>query len=132
MNKLLLLAAILIACFNLKGFSTGIPSQGSQTIQINTEDSTIKKLQLNDPKQGFKDLFVSDNLNGMNMTQLNPMAISFVQGYVGSQSIRLNKMKTWGRPYFDVISTILEKHGLPAELKYLSVIESDLKSSAVS
>ncbi|HEU0065114.1 MAG TPA: lytic transglycosylase domain-containing protein [Flavisolibacter sp.] len=132
MNKLLLLAAILIACFNLKGFSTGIPSQGSQTIQTNTEDSTIKKLQLNDPKQGFKDLFVSDNLNGMNMTQLNPMAISFVQGYVGSQSVRLNKMKTWGRPYFEVISTILEQHGLPAELKYLSVIESDLKSSAVS
>jgi membrane-bound lytic murein transglycosylase D len=41
-------------------------------------------------------------------------------------------MKTWGRPYFDIMNNILTQHGLPTELKYLSVIESALKTYAVS
>jgi membrane-bound lytic murein transglycosylase D len=41
-------------------------------------------------------------------------------------------MKTWGRPYFDIMNNILAQHGLPTELKYLSVIESALKTYAVS
>jgi membrane-bound lytic murein transglycosylase D len=41
-------------------------------------------------------------------------------------------MKDWGRPYFDMMDGILRAHGLPQELKYLAVIESDLKSSALS
>src|SRR5690606_694733 len=41
-------------------------------------------------------------------------------------------MKDWGRPYFNMMDEIFTKHGLPLELKYLSVIESKLKSNAVS
>jgi membrane-bound lytic murein transglycosylase D len=41
-------------------------------------------------------------------------------------------MKGWGRPYFDIMNNILSQHGLPTELKYLSVIESALKTYAVS
>ncbi|HYC29197.1 MAG TPA: lytic transglycosylase domain-containing protein, partial [Chitinophagaceae bacterium] len=37
-----------------------------------------------------------------------------------------------GRPYFNMIDGILIQHGLPKELKYLAVIESELKPSAVS
>ena len=47
-------------------------------------------------------------------------------------SARLNRMKGWGKPYFDMIGDVFTQHGLPVELKYLSVIESDLKTSAVS
>jgi membrane-bound lytic murein transglycosylase D len=132
MNKLLLLAALLINCLVFNAHSAGIPLQGAHSLQVPLEDSTIKEVLLNDPKQGFKDLFVTENQNGLNISKLNPKAINFVQNYVTNQSGRLNKMKSWGRPYFDLISTILEQHGLPSELKYLSVIESDLKSSAVS
>ena len=132
MNKLLLFAALLINCLGLKAYSAGIPLQGAHALQVPLEDSIIKEALLNDPKQGFKDLFVNENQNGLNISKLNPKAINFVQNYVSSQSGRLNRMKSWGRPYFDMISTILEQHGLPSELKYLSVIESDLKSSAVS
>ena len=132
MNKLLLFAFLISNCFLFKAQSAGIPSQGAHSFQVPFEDSTIKQVLLNDPKQGFKDLFVNENQNGLNISKLNPKAINFVQNYVNSQSSRLNRMKSWGRPYFDMISTILEQHGLPSELKYLSVIESDLKSSAVS
>jgi membrane-bound lytic murein transglycosylase D len=41
-------------------------------------------------------------------------------------------MKDWGRPYFDMMDGILAAHGLPNELKYLAVIESNLKVYALS
>ena len=37
-------------------------------------------------------------------------------------------MKDWARAYFDMMDGILTKHGLPKELKYLAVVESQLKS----
>ena len=36
-------------------------------------------------------------------------------------------MKDWGKAYFDMMDGILAKHGLPKELKYLAVIESQLE-----
>jgi membrane-bound lytic murein transglycosylase D len=41
-------------------------------------------------------------------------------------------MKVWGRPYFDLYDRILSSYGIPVQLKYLSVIESSLRSTAVS
>jgi membrane-bound lytic murein transglycosylase D len=41
-------------------------------------------------------------------------------------------MKGWALPYFNMMDGILVAHGLPNELKYLAVIESDLQSYAVS
>ncbi|MES1221051.1 MAG: lytic transglycosylase domain-containing protein [Bacteroidota bacterium] len=86
-----------------------------------------------DPKQGFKDLFESNaKAGGLNTSQLNPRAISFVQDYMDKNGKSLQKLKSWGRPYFDMMDKILELHGVPGEMKYLAVIESYLKSSAVS
>lgn len=66
------------------------------------------------------------------LAELHPMAIGFVKDYLDDHTNRLEKMKTWGDPYFRMIDNILAKYNLPAELKYLAVIESDLKSNAVS
>jgi membrane-bound lytic murein transglycosylase D len=86
-----------------------------------------------DPKQGFKDLFVVSTLsNGANTEQLNPLAISFVQDYIDKFGKSMEDMKSWGKPYFDMMDGILTQHGLPKELKYLAVIESYLKSNARS
>ncbi len=70
--------------------------------------------------------------NELNTVNLNPRAISFVEDYMEKFGSNLGKMKTWGRPYFDIMNNILTQHGLPTELKYLSVIESALKTYAVS
>ena len=98
------------------------------------EDTVVKKAEfVSDPKQGFKDLFVSTSSSGsLNTAQLNPRAVSFVQDYMDKNSKSLEKMKGWGKPYFDMMDKILELHGVPGEMKYLAVIESYLKSSAVS
>ena len=97
-------------------------------------DSTIAPVAIaSDPKTGFKDLFVGKpEEDGLNQVQLNPRAISFVEDYMVKHRKGLEKLKGWGRPYFDMIDAVLSYHGLPRELKYLAVIESYLKTYAVS
>jgi membrane-bound lytic murein transglycosylase D len=81
---------------------------------------------------GFKDLFIATSMGGRNGAKLNPKAVSFVQDYIEKNGKELQSMKSWGRPYFSLIDKILSKYGLPRELKYLAVIESQLKPTSVS
>ena len=97
-------------------------------------DSTIAPVAIaNDPKTGFKGLYVSKpEEEGFSQVQLNPRAITFVDDYMLKHKKGLEKLKGWGRPYFDMIDAVLNYHSLPRELKYLAVIESYLKTYAVS
>ncbi|MES2881548.1 MAG: lytic transglycosylase domain-containing protein [Bacteroidota bacterium] len=133
MNRLLLLATFLI-CLTIQSKGATFPDTDQILIEgsFNNNDSTGKQIVLSNPKDGFKNLFEAETSDGINIGKLNPRAISFVEDYMVGNAARLAKMKSWGRPYFDLINDVLTKHGLPVELKYLSVIESDLKSSAVS
>jgi len=133
MNKLLLLATSLISLTIQSRGATHPPIEDKTYVKVERadNDSTAKSNQ-NNSKQGFKNLFETDATDGFNTYRLNPRAISFVEDYMEENSDRLTRMKSWGKPYFDLINNVLTKHGLPVELKYLSVIESDLKTSAVS
>jgi len=79
--------------------------------------------------QGFNEIFETTGANGV---KLNARAVSFVKDYMDAEGKNLEKMKTWGQPYFNTIDNILVKYNLPKELKYLAVIESELKSTATS
>jgi membrane-bound lytic murein transglycosylase D len=97
------------------------------------EDSLIKAAAITDPKQGFKDLFVSSTrADGVTMEELNPMAISFVEDYMEKFGKKMENIKSNGRSYFNMMDVVLEQHGLPKELKYLAVIESYLNTNARS
>ncbi|RYY57662.1 MAG: lytic transglycosylase domain-containing protein [Chitinophagaceae bacterium] len=85
-----------------------------------------------DPKEGFRDLFVNGSADATEILELNPMAITFVEDYMGKFQKSMDELKNWGRPYFDMMDGILEANELPKELKYLAVIESNLKSGARS
>jgi len=130
MNKLLLLATSFF-CLTLEGYSSGVPLDGGIHANQVSKDSTIKD-QVSDPKDDFKDLFESESSNNALTFKLNPKAASFVQDYWESEGDRLNKMKDWAKPFFDRIDKIFSGKNLPVELKYLAVIESDLKASATS
>lgn len=94
------------------------------------KDSINPALQPNNIKTGFETLFTpTSQVNGINTEQLNPLAVTFVQDYIGKFGKTMADMKTWGKPYFDMMDLILTQHGLPKELKYLAVIESHLKSN---
>ena len=79
----------------------------------------------------FRTVTVDPDENASLLT-LHPRAIPFVKDYLEDNQERLMKMKGTAVPYFRLIDNILGKHNLPRELKYLAVIESELKSSAVS
>ncbi len=97
-------------------------------------DTTVvtDSLKIVDPKSAFKDLFIHTTETGVQFSQLNPKAVSFVQDYMKKETANLSKLRGWGKPYFDMMDAVLKLHGLPVELKYLAVIESNLKSSATS
>jgi membrane-bound lytic murein transglycosylase D len=114
----------------------------AQRIALSDSDIILKKdtvlkidpVVLNDPKLGFKDLFenigTSSYSNGA--AKLNPMAISFVDDYIKKYGKKMNEIKGWGQPYFNLMDAILTQYGIPKEMKYLAVIESNLKPYAVS
>ena len=85
-------------------------------------------------KYGFKNLFnrYSYNPSMPYTSQINPGAIGFVQDYMEVHGKYLTKMKGWGQPYFNLIEGILTQYGLPRELKYIAVIESNLSTAATS
>ena len=114
MNKLLLLATSLF-CLNLQGYSSGIPQQGGDVANHNSQDSSIKDQKAADPKDAFKDLFESESSNSMMAFKLNPKAVTFVQDYWEEEGERLNKMKSWAKPFFDRIDDIFLKKNLPVE-----------------
>lgn len=112
--------------------TTASPKKVYQTILRDTVQGSAKTADTNiSVAEAMPDLFeaASSNTSGV---KLNPRAVSFVQDYMETHSKDLLKMKDWGRPYFNMMDAVLSKYNLPVELKYLAVIESKLKSSAVS
>ena len=85
-------------------------------------------------KYGFKNLFSDFSYNpAMPYTaQINPNASFFVRDYMKQHGKYLIKMKEWGQPYFNLIENVLQEYGLPRELKYIAVIESNLNTAATS
>jgi membrane-bound lytic murein transglycosylase D len=85
-------------------------------------------------KYGFKNLFTKYRYNSSlpYSSQVNPNAEVYMQDYLRTHTSSLEKMKTWGMPYFNLIDNIFMQYGLPKELKYLAVIESNLNTSATS
>ena len=85
-------------------------------------------------QKGFKSLFVNDGYDSTKQynVQINPRAFSFIQEYVKKQGKELERMKTWGKSYFNLYDDILKRYDIPVEMKYLSVIESHLQSNLVS
>ena len=85
-------------------------------------------------RYGFKNLFSKFSYNPLlpYSSQVNPQAESYMQDYLKVHTNSLIKMKTWGIPYFNLIDNIFAQYGLPRELKYLAVIESNLSTGATS
>ncbi len=127
-KRLLLLGIVFIGLMSVTYANNGVNGMWVNTLihpGINIDDTSVFK-------NGFRDLFVNASATSNNGAKLNPRAISFVEDYVSKNSRDLEEMKDWGRPYFNLIDGILTQYGLPRELKYLAVIESNLKPTSIS
>ncbi len=87
-----------------------------------------------DSIKGFKSPLNSVNRDLANAArfELSSNVIPFVDDYLAKESEDLEKLQTWAKPYFILYEKILADNGLPVELKYLSVIESELQPNTVS
>ena len=96
------------------------------------KDSTVQKSDVD--AKGFRNLFTSDVFNPSEPyeLQINPQAVPYIDEYISRHRAHLESMKVWGKPYFRMMENILMSYGLPGELKYLAVIESNLQNSALS
>ena len=64
--------------------------------------------------------------------RLNSNATKFVKDYVSKNSSCLDKIKDRSDNYFTVMDKVFNSYNLPLQLKYLAVVESELKLKAVS
>lgn len=85
-------------------------------------------------RYGFKNLFDKYTYNpGITQSaHLNPHASLYIQDYLKRHRDHLLALKAWGSQYFNLIDQILTRYGVPREMKYLAVIESNLQASATS
>ncbi|GGB06665.1 lytic transglycosylase domain-containing protein [Puia dinghuensis] len=99
----------------------GVPSANNSLVTNSQSENTV-----------FQTLFTATSVGGTNGVRLNPKALSFIQDYMKENWEELQSVRSYGKPYFNLIESVLVRYGLPRELKYLAVVESNLKSSAVS
>lgn len=112
---------------------------GSPVNKTNAEPFYEKEQQplLNDtalipgkPDSALTPAFTADPLSPQIV--LNSQAAQYVTMYIKKEDYTLQKVKKKCDPYFKIIETVFAKHDLPLQLKYLAVVESELKKSAVS
>ncbi|WP_153796856.1 lytic transglycosylase domain-containing protein [Foetidibacter luteolus] len=101
------------------------------------KDYTGEKTKRNDTtaskSKSFKSLLSSyDATEASYQFQLNPKAEEFVEAYLDKNRYDLEKMKVWGKKQLELYDKILAANSLPVELKYISVVESNLKPGLVS
>jgi membrane-bound lytic murein transglycosylase D len=106
--------------------------EGGKKIVTQSSASHHPATANSDSQNDLKELFVAVSLGSSNGTRLNPKAFNFVQDYMKENGEELQGIKNTGKSNFSLIEGILTQYGLPKELKYLAVIESNLKSTAVS
>ena len=64
--------------------------------------------------------------------KLNKQALQFANRYIRNSSEDLFSIKERSKTPFRIMDSVFTRYGLPVELKYLAVIESELKTSALS
>jgi membrane-bound lytic murein transglycosylase D len=76
-----------------------------------------------------------ERLQALNTTiplELNPITLQFIQLYLFQQPVLTARLLGLADYYMPIIEPILASYGLPAELRYLPVIESALMPEALS
>ena len=63
---------------------------------------------------------------------LHPSIVEFAGQYQDQHSVLFDKIKKNKKYYLDLIDKIFKRYELPSELKYIAIVESKLKTDAVS
>jgi membrane-bound lytic murein transglycosylase D len=91
------------------------------------KDEYFKKLIKAPTTTGFY-----KQVDGSITIPMNRMVEPFHDYYSGRFRRHFETIKSWGKNYFDLYDQILPQYGIPPQMKYLSVIESDLNPNCHS
>jgi membrane-bound lytic murein transglycosylase D len=72
------------------------------------------------------------NTQSVSRVPLNSEAKAYIAGYIRENREDLHQAKCRSKSTFRMIDRVFTQYGLPAQMKYLAVIESQLKSTATS
>jgi len=64
--------------------------------------------------------------------KLNKKGVKFVRNYLRKSNKRLYRIKKRSTIPFEIIDSVFDQYGLPTELRYLAVVESELMPAATS
>jgi len=107
----------------------------SQSLKINTNNLYFNSNSNEEIIPQFNDSIYIQRLQSLpsiiNMTY-NDKVRAFIELYVNKKRKNVKIMLGLAQYYFPIFEEILDKHGLPHELKYLTIIESALNPRAVS
>jgi membrane-bound lytic murein transglycosylase D len=121
-NGLLLITAVA---------SVAATHQTADTSRIAVHDTTIQQLNFDTTSFTLEGL---QELNAIDVPAftINKQAKEFVAFYMVKNNEMLEKIKGKSATSFAVMDRVFTKYELPLELKYLAVIESQLKTKALS
>jgi membrane-bound lytic murein transglycosylase D len=94
-------------------------------------DSTAQELSFDTLLLKLNGASEADVLNAPGIS-MNKQAASYVDDYIIKNIGDLERIEKKSKFYFQVTDAVFDKYGLPQELKYLAVIESELNTNALS
>ncbi len=93
---------------------------------------TQQHTQIASAEQDSNYVYAESSSVNTNKILLNKNAVKFVSNYIHKNNEELVKIKGRSKSPFKTMDIVFKKYGLPVELKYLAVIESELNPKAVS
>src|SRR5690606_9474676 len=104
------------------------------TDTLDTDVHAVAYSPLTDPKAKLRNIPVEEETIStmVALEDMHPIAISFTQQYKVQMGKKLAQLSEKAAPQFHIIETIFTKHGLPTELKYLAIVESQMETRARS
>jgi membrane-bound lytic murein transglycosylase D len=117
--------------FLLAVVSVAATHQISDFSQCTASDSTVQQLSFDTTLLRLNGIPETDVLN-VPAISMNKHAAVYVNNYIKNNSEMLQEIKDRSESYFRIADAVFSKYGLPQELKYLAVVESELKTKALS
>lgn len=121
-----------LALLLFSSYCQTVPKPVAKNTGIDSTQKTNTGSLMADSSKMFSSLLSPTLVNNDLNLSMNAEAKFFADNYIKKHTTYFNNMKVWGKPYFDLYDRILASYGIPVQLKYLSVIESSLSSTAVS
>ena len=111
-----------LVCFFTSSF---VPGPDASSIISLRDEKTVRVTPLATEMQSGR-IFLSPKV------KLNSQALQFASHYIKASAEDLKKIRQRSKTPFSIMDAVFTRYRLPVELKYLAVIESELKSSALS